>query len=824
MMYNPKLTALSAAILFSTLSACGGGGGGGGNDDNDNPPAPRQQLTALPAFLQGNEVNCSFVESGNDVSLEAYSGNLNNVTGLTCNGVTLSDLNEISLLTALETLNLEDAGLTNVNELLNISTLSELDLSGNPLTDLATIASLLNLTALDLDNTGLSDLTLLQSLTALQQLNLADNDISNVTALGNLMALTSLDLSGNSITELTSLGALTNLQILDVSGNNSLACVDINNLDNTLGGATDITVPSDCTTALYLDNTSDATQTLDLSMQAIAFDRLVIGDIQGRDDIVLFQSGNDLRVTANTSAGEKQITFSNWFSDEAYQLGEFEIGSEGVSRFDDLRAAVGLGLALTDQDDTYSGSNGNDIIYGLDGNDIIAGERGADVIVGGSGSDILSGHKITIDDDSSVTRSVSYDSDQDTIVFNLGDGNDIIYEYEASFSNRALLQFGTGIAPADITLYRNGLDLVFQINAEDSVTVFEWFKADKYRIGQIQFGNNDPIAATEWVNAQPLSSNDITVTGTDASESLIGSTDDDIIYGLDGSDIITGGEGNDILSGYRIIVGEDNSVTRYPSYDNDQDTFVFNPGDGNDIIYEYEVSFSNRALLQFGAGIAPADITLYRNGLDLVFQINAEDSVTIFEWFDADQYRIGQIQFGNDDPIAATEWVNAQPVSLQASGILEGDNDANVLTGTGGNDIIYGLDGVDIIAGGKGNDILSGNRIIVGEDNSVTRSINYDNDQDIFVFNLGDDNDIIYEYEVSLSNRALLQFGAGITPIGVTATQAGEDLVLTVSASDSVRVKDWFNSANYRLGQIQFDGLPAQDATTFVATLLNPPD
>ncbi|MGB1059177.1 MAG: hypothetical protein ACPGZU_03545, partial [Ketobacter sp.] len=428
-------------------------------------------------------------------------------------------------------------------------------------------------------------------------------------------------------------------------------------------------------------------------MQAIAFDRLVIGDIQGRDDIVLFQSGNDLRVTANTSAGEKQITFSNWFSDEAYQLGEFEIGSEGVSRFDDLRAAVGLGLALTDQDDTYSGSNGNDIIYGLDGNDIIAGERGADVIVGGSGSDILSGHKITIDDDSSVTRSVSYDSDQDTIVFNLGDGNDIIYEYEVTLSNRALLQFGTGIAPADITLYRNGLDLVFQINAEDSVTVFEWFKAGQYRIGQIQFGNNDPIAATEWVNAQPLSSNDITVTGTDASESLIGSTDDDIIYGLDGSDIITGGEGNDILSGYRIIVGEDNSVTRYPSYDNDQDTFVFNPGDGNDIIYEYEVTLSNRALLQFGTGIAPADITLYRNGLDLVFQINAEDSVTVFEWFKADQYRIGQIQFGNDDPIAATEWVNAQPVSLQASGILEGDNDANVLTGTGGNDIIYGLDG-----------------------------------------------------------------------------------------------------------------------------------
>jgi len=68
MLFNRKLTALSAAIVFSTLSACGGGGGGGGGSDNDNPPAPRQQLTTLPVFLQGNEANCNFIESGNNIS------------------------------------------------------------------------------------------------------------------------------------------------------------------------------------------------------------------------------------------------------------------------------------------------------------------------------------------------------------------------------------------------------------------------------------------------------------------------------------------------------------------------------------------------------------------------------------------------------------------------------------------------------------------------------------------------------------------------------------------------------------------------------------
>ena len=289
-------------------------------------------------------------------------------------------------------------------------------------------------------------------------------------------------------------------------------------------------------------------------------------------------------------------------------------------------------------------------------------------------------------------------------------------------------------------------------------------------------------------------------------------------------DVITGGEGDDILSGHRITINDDGSVSRDSSYDNDQDTFVFNMGDDNDTIYEYETTLNYRALLQFGEDITPDDITLYRNGLDLVFQVNAEDSVTVFEWFHNTYRRIGQIQFGSGDVLDATDWVNARPVSLTAPGTLAGDTDANTLNGTGGDDIIYGLDGVDVITGGEGDDILSGHLITINDDGSVSRVLSYDNDQDTFVFNLGDDNDTIYERETTLNYRALLQFGAGIDPLNITATQNGDDLVLTVSASDSVTVKDWFSSVNYRIGQIQFDGQPAQDATDFVDNLLNPPE
>lgn len=94
-----RLTALSTALLLTTLSACGGGGGGGGDTPQD--PTPRQQLTPLPTFLEAAQSQCTFEEGGQPVSLVDYYGTLANVTSLTCNGATLTNLDGIDLLTAL---------------------------------------------------------------------------------------------------------------------------------------------------------------------------------------------------------------------------------------------------------------------------------------------------------------------------------------------------------------------------------------------------------------------------------------------------------------------------------------------------------------------------------------------------------------------------------------------------------------------------------------------------------------------------------------------------------------------------------------------------
>ena len=819
-----KLSALSSAILIASLTACGGGGGGGGGEETPRNPEPT--LTTLPAFLQGNEAQCTFTEGSSPVSPVNYTGNLSNVTGLTCTGVTLSDLNGIDLLTALQQLKLENAGLTNVTDLLNNLTLKQLDVSGNPITDLTVINSLLSLTELDLENTGLADISLLEALTALQKLDVSGNGITNVTALANLLSLTDLDVSGNNITKLDDLGALINLQNLDVSGNPSLSCAEINDLDLALAGATDITVPNICTTALFLSAASDASQSLDNSAVSEPFDRLVVKDVATLDVVKIFQSGDNLRLEASTSGGLKSITFTSWFTGDAYQVDEFEIEAVGVYSFTQLRNAIGLGLELTEGKDTYLGTDAKDVVYGLGEADIIAGGYQADIIVGGPGDDSLSDYVLTLNEDGSVSRPTTDDSTIDTFIFNSGDGNDTLYLYEDTYHYRDTLKFGVGITEDDLTLIRDGDLLKIILSDTDSITLPGWFLSDDYRkLGKVLFGSSDYKDAKTWVTTKGFSSVDSTILGTSADDTLIGSSEDDIIIADYGKDIIIGSTGDDVLSDYVLTINEDGSVSRPTTDDSSIDTFVFNIGDGNDTLYLYEDTYYYRDLLQFTGSISEDDITLYRDGVDLKMVLSETDSVTVSGWFtNNDFHQLGRIQFGNESVDAKT-WVLANFVTLEAPGTLEGTAGIDHLLGTTGKDIIIAGYGKDVIVGDEGDDILSDYVLTVNEDGSVSRQTTDDNSIDTFVFNSGDGNDTLYLYEETYYYRDQLQFGTGITDKSITAEQLDNDLKLTITtieSVDSITIKNWVTHPSYRLGQIQFEGEEPQNAEEFINSLLNP--
>lgn len=160
---------------------------------------------------------------------------------------------------------------------------------------------------------------------------------------------------------------------------------------------------------------------------------------------------------------------------------------------DDLLSAYGnstlLGGAGNDRIDTYSDS----VVEAGDGyNYITAGERtsitagsGDDMILAADGSVVNSGagdDLIKVGRGSVVTAGLGDDrlmvEDGSTIYFNQGDGNDSIGggEWGKAYTaterlSSSLLSFGAGITPADLTMQRQGNDLLISVGGGDSVTL-----------------------------------------------------------------------------------------------------------------------------------------------------------------------------------------------------------------------------------------------------------------------------------------------------------------------------------------------------------------
>lgn len=113
--------------------------------------------------------------------------------------------------------------------------------------------------------------------------------------------------------------------------------------------------------------------------------------------------------------------------------------------------------------------------------------------------------------------------------------------------------------------------------------------------------------------------------GTNGVDYLAGLNSDDKIYGESGDDTLIGGKGNDRLEG------------GYGS-----DTYIFNKGDGQDIIkdYAYYKSDSPNDKIVFGEGITAEDIVISRNGNNLIIAYGEGDSVTVQNYYSSGAYEI----------------------------------------------------------------------------------------------------------------------------------------------------------------------------------------
>ena len=490
-------------------------------------------------------------------------------------------------------------------------------------------------------------------------------------------------------------------------------------------------------------------------------DKIKFGEGIAPEDATFRHVGNDLIINVNGDSSQGML-IKDFFANDYYKV-EYVEFADGTS----FKITDGVTFEYTDAPETVGATDGNDVIYGLGGNDTITAGNGNDIIVGGKGNDILNG---------------GYGND--TYIWNLGDGFDTIYDYESSSSTGRSdkIKFGEGIAPEDVTFRHVGNDLIINVNGDSSqgMLIKDFFANDYYKVEYVEFADGTSFKITDGVTFKYTDAPE-TVGATDGNDVIYGNGGDDTITAGNGDDVIVGGKGNDKLNG---------------GYGND--TYIWNLGDGFDTIYDYESSSSTGRSdkIKFGEGIVAENLTFYRTDNDLIISINGDlaQGINIKDFFANDYYKIEYIEFANGDILnLKTDITVSTSLPYQT---ITGDMNDNTLTGGNGKDIINGNDGSDIITGNQGNDILNGG-----------------NDDDTYVWNLGDGFDTITDEHGEFD---IISFGENIAYEDLTFSRVGDDLHINVNANSNqgMKIVDFYKYDANKIEYLEFSDGSLYDIAT----------
>ncbi|MCP1472373.1 Ca2+-binding RTX toxin-like protein [Sphingobium sp. OAS761] len=470
-------------------------------------------------------------------------------------------------------------------------------------------------------------------------------------------------------------------------------------------------------------------------------------------DVTVSQADNGTDLVLTFAGSDDRITINDTMTNGQRRIERVTFADGTIWTHDDLVARI----SVPGTDEILTGTSSADILAGGSGNDNLIGLAGADTLEGGIGNDYLRGG-----------------DHGDTYVFNLGDGQDLVYD--GGQGGEDIVQFGAGVLPSDITIVQadNGNDLVLLIaGTNDRITLDNTMQNWDGRIEKVTFADGTVWTHADLMTRSMLDNGGENIfNGSSDTDTLFGGAGDDRLYGRSSNDILEGGVGNDYLSG-----GDHG------------DTYVFHAGDGQDVVYDG--GQGGEDVVQFGVGILPSDVTVMQadNGNDLVLLIDGtEDRVTLDNTMQNWDGRIEKVTFANGAVWTHADLMTRSMLDNGGEDIFNGSSDQDTLLGGAGNDTLIGRSSNDILEGGTGNDYLSGG----------------DHD-DSYIFNLGDGQDTIYDGGPGGNDE--LKFGAGILPSDITVMQAdnGNDLVILIAGTnDRVTIDNGLNDWWGRIEKVSF--------------------
>ena len=406
-----------------------------------------------------------------------------------------------------------------------------------------------------------------------------------------------------------------------------------------------------------------------------------------------------------------------------------------------------------DADNYLNGGKGDDSLFGNGGDDLLIGGEGNDYLVGGDGDDIYH--------------------------FDPGFGNDTLDNFQdESQPNNDIIRFGAGISPDNVTLNRQGFDLIIIVSydedengntrPDDSLRVYSYFNKQgmtSTTVSKIVFSDEDETTWTyEYVrdnwNSMPDVFGGLTLEGNDEDNGLYGTAANDIFIGNGGNDSMYGNNGND-----RFLGGKGDDII---NAGNGNDTFIWNLGDGLDTITDS----GGHDKISFGPGIRFEDLSfsLVSGSYDLKITVKGDETQGIIlcnQMGYYSEYKIDDLYFYDGSIVHLSEIpLTLRQNSTQREILYLSDNSDTVYAGSG-DDYITGGRGDDTIIGGKGWDVINGG-----------------SGQNTYIWNRGDGFDsITCDYE----SDDTVKFGPGITFADLTFRLGGvsDRLVIHVNGDET---------------------------------------
>ncbi|MCZ4353555.1 beta-propeller fold lactonase family protein [Roseovarius aestuarii] len=415
-------------------------------------------------------------------------------------------------------------------------------------------------------------------------------------------------------------------------------------------------------------------------------------------------------------------------------------------------------------DDTFSGTDGANLIRTYGGDDRVYDHLGADSISLGSGDDYIrvGGGQDSYDGGSGTDYISYYDSSGGVtldLAANTASGswasNDTIENFESASGSRNGDDEISGTSGSNVIRTYGGDDRVYDRGGADTVELGsgdDYLRAgggaDSYDGGSgtdyisyydssggvdIDFAAN--TATGSWANNDTVENfeggsgsgtGDDTFRGTDGDNIIRTYGGDDDVYDRDGDDLIQLGSGDDYL---RAGGGAD----------------TYDGGSGTDYISYYD-----------SAG-----------GVDLDFRSNLASG-----------------SWANNDVVQNFEGASG---SNTGDDTLRGTDGESILRGYGGNDRLHGYGGDDSLVGGSGDDSLygadgadtmrggSGNDYLDGGGGTGTDLLYGDAGQDVFHFDRGEGNDVIKDFENNIDVIELDNFAGFATAADALALAVNVD-------------------------------------------------